>query len=565
VVNQHELAKSQKTPFFVRRKSLDRLGTLSASNGPESMKTNGFWTPASFPELVRIGRGEGLEGFLRTRRLRHGKGEKRFAMRRAMLLLSVVLLLAMTIGCRGGDSSTGTLGTTKVTITVDDSGGSASTTIEKNSLLAMAESLFMVITGSGIALAQIPPDVTHILFTVSAPDMVTITRDIPVAGRSSITETFTVPNGRNRCFSVQAQNASGDTLYRPIHQICRNLDGKSLTIRIDMQDYAPPTFEGLQFANPISATQIDLFWVPAYDYCTLEEDFVYQIYMMAETSGEQNFASPTYTTDPGAISFSVTGLQPGTDYFFVVRATDSNGNQDSNSIEILATTPDDTDPPFIVSVSPQDGSLDVPTNTVITVTFSEPIDPSSFASAFTLVEVVNGDPIYGPMTYSGTTVTLSPLGGLSSQSSYEATVTTGVTDLEGNNMQADYIWSFSTRDDQPPVFEFIPSSIDLICVGPIWRLYVEWSDSASDDITSSDNIQYLIYVSTSSGGQDYDDPSYIPDRGEPSSTFTQSDEQAQGRTYQGGDSLYLVVRAMDEAGNISTDIVQLPITVHVCP
>jgi hypothetical protein len=218
-----------------------------------------------------------------------------------------------------------------------------------------------------------------------------------------------------------------------------------------MQDYAPPTFEGLQFANPISATQIDLFWDPAYDYCTLEEDFVYQIYR-AETSGEQNFASPTYTTDQGAISFSVTGLQPGTDYFFVVRATDSNGNQDSNSIEIPATTPDDTDPPFIVSVSPQDGSLDVPTNTVITVTFSEPIDPSSFASAFTLVEVVNGDPIYGPMTYSGTTVTFSPPNGLSSESSYEATVTTGVTDLAGNTMQADYIWSFTTAPDLIPPY-----------------------------------------------------------------------------------------------------------------
>ena len=42
------LLTSQKRFFLsFRRKSLDRLGTLSLSNGPESRNTNKLWTPAS--------------------------------------------------------------------------------------------------------------------------------------------------------------------------------------------------------------------------------------------------------------------------------------------------------------------------------------------------------------------------------------------------------------------------------------------------------------------------------------------------------------------------------------
>lgn len=376
-------------------------------------------------------------------------------MRKAMLLLSVICLFAMTISCGGGGSDTGHAGTSQVTITVKDSGRSASITTEKNSLLAMAESLFMVITGSGIALAQIPPDVTHILFTISAPDMVTITRDVPVAGRSSITETFTIPNGKNRCFLVQAQNASGDTLYRPAHEICRDLDGEPVTVTINMQESGPPIFEGLVSAayryvyEPVQdqETRIGLSWDAASDNQTTQEEIVYLIYM-ATTSGEEDFNTPYFTTDPGATSYSgsLAGIVTGPLYF-VVRATDEAGNVDTNFVEMLAEP--DYEGPFIESVYPEEDSPQIAD--VITVNFSEPIDPNSVTSiSFTVLDWSGDPPLYvtGTVGCSGSTVTFRPdVTPLNAEHCYRATVTNQITDLVGNNAfygteTPTYIWVF---------------------------------------------------------------------------------------------------------------------------
>jgi len=48
-------------PSF-RRKSLDRLGTLSLSKGPESRKTKTFWTPA-FAGVTVWGTSREIVGF----------------------------------------------------------------------------------------------------------------------------------------------------------------------------------------------------------------------------------------------------------------------------------------------------------------------------------------------------------------------------------------------------------------------------------------------------------------------------------------------------------------------
>ncbi len=45
--------------------------------------------------------------------------------------------------------------------------------------------------------------------------MPTITKDVLVAGQASITETFSVPNGNNWYFLVEAKDISGEVvLYR---------------------------------------------------------------------------------------------------------------------------------------------------------------------------------------------------------------------------------------------------------------------------------------------------------------------------------------------------------------
>lgn len=54
--------------------------------------------------------------------------------------------------------------------------------------------------------------------------------------------------------------------------------------------------------------------------------------------GGQVFTTPAYTTQPGATSYTVSGLAPNATYYFVVRAQDGAGNIDMNRIERSART-----------------------------------------------------------------------------------------------------------------------------------------------------------------------------------------------------------------------------------
>lgn len=58
--------------------------------------------------------------------------------------------------------------------------------------------------GGVLSTSSIPSNVVTIRFTISAPDMATIERVVSVSGRTTITESFEVPNGSNRYFLVEA-------------------------------------------------------------------------------------------------------------------------------------------------------------------------------------------------------------------------------------------------------------------------------------------------------------------------------------------------------------------------
>jgi hypothetical protein len=59
---------------------------------------------------------------------------------------------------------------------------------------------------------------------------------------------------------------------------------------------------------------------------------VYEIYQATSPGGE-DFAQPTYTSDPGATSFATPPLPDDVSYYFVVRARDAAGNRDRNRVE----------------------------------------------------------------------------------------------------------------------------------------------------------------------------------------------------------------------------------------
>jgi len=117
------------------------------------------------------------------------------------------------------------------------------------------------------------------------------------------------------------------------------------------------------------------------------------------TTGQDRIAGQviyddTDSNDPKIIFYSSTALNNGTTYFFVVTpsVTDSAGNSvegnqpDGCYVMEFTTFSDATGgtfgegiayPPFVTGSMPAPGSFNVPTDSKLTVTFSEPMDPST--------------------------------------------------------------------------------------------------------------------------------------------------------------------------------------------
>jgi hypothetical protein len=105
-------------------------------------------------------------------------------------------------------------------------------------------------------------------------------------------------------------------------------------------DLLPPVFAGIAHAfactpgpqRPGETTPYTLSWQPASDNRTPAAQIVYDIYY-AHTPGGEGFTQPTWTTPPGTTSFRTPGLPSHGNAYFVVRARDTAGNQDTNTHE----------------------------------------------------------------------------------------------------------------------------------------------------------------------------------------------------------------------------------------
>ena len=115
------------------------------------------------------------------------------------------------------------------------------------------------------------------------------------------------------------------------------------TTTVHVTDRAPPAFAGLRAAvtcipGPVGggtrSSRFALRWDAATDNVTPSSAIVYDVFQ-ATTAGGENLAQPTYTTTPGATTFSTPPLPDDKQYSFVVRARDQAGNRDGNTVEQL--------------------------------------------------------------------------------------------------------------------------------------------------------------------------------------------------------------------------------------
>lgn len=101
----------------------------------------------------------------------------------------------------------------------------------------------------------------------------------------------------------------------------------------------------------------------------------------------------------------------------------------------------DTTPPSVVSVLPEDLATDVAVGTPVSVTLDEAVDPASVSTdSFTLSDTSGAV----SLSNENQTITFTPGADLSEGTEYTATLAASVTDLAGNALGADKVWSFTT-------------------------------------------------------------------------------------------------------------------------
>lgn len=105
--------------------------------------------------------------------------------------------------------------------------------------------------------------------------------------------------------------------------------------------------------------------------------------------------------------------------------------------------------PEVTVTDPGMAAAGVPINKVITVDFSEAMNVATINDvSFTITQGTTS--VGGVVTYSGLTASFTPSAALSYNTLYTGTITTQATDLAGNAILVDYVWTFTTANETTP-------------------------------------------------------------------------------------------------------------------
>ena len=188
----------------------------------------------------------------------------------------------------------------------------------------------------------------------------------------------------------------------------------------------------------------------------------------------------TFTLQQGASNISGTVTLVGATATFsplanlanstIYTATITTGARDLSSNALAANVvwsftagaAQNTTSPTVISVNPLNLATGAALNATPSAIFSEAIDPLTLTTTTFLLAGPGVSPVTGAITYNAltTTATFTPLNSLLSSTTYTATITTGVKDLAGNDLAADFVWSFTT------VAPAGPATVVLGAAGP---------------------------------------------------------------------------------------------------
>ena len=273
----------------------------------------------------------------------------------------------------------------------------------------------------------------------AASNSATLTPTAPLAGNTGYTVTVT----------TGARDAAGNALGSQFTSAFTTLN----------PDTTRPTVTVVNPANNATgvatSTTVQVTFSEAMDAATISGT---SITLRNTVTSAAVAATVSYNAVTRVATLTPTGpLSNATNYTFTVSTavTDVAGNalaSQFNSTFTTALAPDNT-APTIVARSPSNGSTNIAVNSDATVTFSEPMNPSTIDSTnITLAPTAGGPAIAAIVTYdAGTnTATLNPAADLANNTSYTLTITTGVKDVAGNALAANSTSTFTTVVDTTP-------------------------------------------------------------------------------------------------------------------
>jgi hypothetical protein len=159
-------------------------------------------------------------------------------------------------------------------------------------------------------------------------------------------------------------------------------------------------------------------------------------------------ATPVAPGDYSSWTYNWSSIPSEGTYTIRSRATDGVSNVETPGAGVRLVV--DRTPPQVASIDPPGGAINVSVGTNVQAVFNEAhnlLVSTVNSSTFTLVDE-EGTPVTGAVSYDPATktATFDPAADLFYGYVYTATLTTGITDLAGNPLPADFTWTFRTAD-----------------------------------------------------------------------------------------------------------------------
>lgn len=212
-------------------------------------------------------------------------------------------------------------------------------------------------------------------------------------------------------------------------------------------DTTPPsivsTVPGTDAADVFINTAITANFSEYIDYSTLSAaTFTIRDASNNPVSGNVTGSGWSITFTPGAY------LSPMETYTATITTgiADPSGNHLLQDHTWSFTTSSKTDftAPAVVSTSPLRDVWGAAIASSVTVTFNEAMNPVTINAGTFYLKDASQAVVPGVISCNGTSATLTPSNLLNIRSDYTACVTTGVTDLAGNQLQYERCWDFTT-------------------------------------------------------------------------------------------------------------------------